>query len=101
MFLCPPARGPGEACKLPQWGRVRGGDLAILNFFRLTEPLLVSILLMLHLFQWNFRGVRAIRPHNQIFVGVRTPKGSATMLTLQSCYGFHQKCQFLWWIIIL
>jgi len=36
--------------------------------------LMVSILLILNLFQWNFRGVRATEdPHNQIYVGIWTP----------------------------
>jgi len=47
------------------------------TFYRLTVPLLVSILpiLGLNLFQWNFRGVLATQdPHNQIFVWSGPPR---------------------------
>jgi len=48
----PLARGHGECCKLPQWDP--GGSLAtwrFRTFYRLTKPLLVSILMILNLFQ--------------------------------------------------
>jgi len=71
MFSSLPVRGPGEHCKLTQWARA---TWRFRTFYRLTKLLLVSILLMLNLFQWNFRGVRAIEElHNQIFVVVLTP----------------------------
>jgi len=43
----------------------------ILTFYRLTKPLLVSIVLILNLFQWTFcRGPSHVRPHSQTFVGL-------------------------------
>ena len=52
MFRCPPARRSGQRCKLAQWDPER--SLATWRFrmsYRLTNPLLVSTLLLLNSFQ--------------------------------------------------
>jgi len=77
MFPSPGAsyKGPGSAVSSPTG--VRGDAPAtwgFITFYRLTKLLLVSILLMLNLFQWNSRGSEPYRrPTQPNFVGVRTP----------------------------
>jgi len=71
-----PARGLRERCKLSYAvgsGKKARRPWRFRTFYRLTKPLLVSILLILNLFQCNFPGDPSHRrPYNQVFVGVRT-----------------------------
>jgi len=70
---------PHQTTCIGAWGRavsfpsgIRGKALAtwrFRTFYRLTEPLLVSILLIVNLFQWNFVGPSHIRPPQPNFCG--------------------------------
>jgi len=55
--------GLAERCKLLHWSGATGlapSTWRFRTFYRLTKPLLASILLILNLSQWNFVGFRAI-----------------------------------------
>jgi len=78
MGCSPPHQLEGMGSAVSSPSGVRGEALATSRFrvfYRLTKPLLLSILLILNLFYVKFSwGLSHRRPYNHIFVGIRAPK---------------------------